>query len=85
MQEVFGVINPIKDFSLGQNLFNLKDRKFLLAGSYNQNAILENERIILIDSLGLIHFKDKVYKDSKNTSRDAYLLEILKDFSYYRK
>lgn len=85
MQEVFGVINPIKDYSLGQNLFNLKDRKFLLAGSYNQNAILENERIILIDSLGLIHFKDKVYKDSKNTSRDAYLLEILKDFSYYRK
>ncbi|MCH5336828.1 MAG: hypothetical protein J1D99_05355, partial [Campylobacter sp.] len=85
MQEVFGVINPTQDYSMGQNLFNLKDRKFLIAGSYNQNAILEDDRIILIDSLGLLHFKDKAYKNSQNNSKDSYILEILKDFAFYRK
>lgn len=85
MQEVFGVINPTQDYSMGQNLFELKDRKFLIAGSYNQNAILEDDRIILIDSLGLLHFKDKAYKNSQNNSKDSYILEILKNFAFYRK
>lgn len=83
LPEVFGVTNPISDFSIGQNLFNLKPVDYVLCGSYLENAIVEKDRIVLIDELGMLRFKDKHYNDTDNTARDAHLLEAVRTFSEY--
>ena len=83
LPEVFGVTNPISDFSIGQNLFNLKPVNYVLCGSYLENAIVEKDRIVLIDELGMLRFKDKHYNDTDNTARDAYLLDAVRTFSEY--
>lgn len=83
LPEVFGVTNPIRDFSIGQNLFNLKPVNYVLCGSYLENAIVEKDRIVLIDELGMLRFKDKHYNDTDNTARDAHLLEAVRTFSEY--
>ena len=83
LPEVFGVTNPISDFSIGQNLFNLKPVDYVLCGSYLENAIVEKDRIVLIDELGMLRFKDKHYNDTDNTARDAYLLDAVRTFSEY--
>lgn len=84
MQEVFGVTNDISAYSIGQNLFNLTPRDYVLAGSYNENAIIEDERIIIIDVLGILHFKDKKYKDSADRNRKS-VVEPYKYFFEYLK
>ena len=83
LPEVFGVTNPISDFSIGQNLFNLKPVNYVLCGSYLENAIDEKDRIVLIYELGMLRFKDKHYNDTDNTARDAHLLEAVRTFSEY--
>ena len=83
LPEVFGVTNPISDFSIGQNLFNLKPVNYVLCGSYLENAIVEKDRIVLIDELSMLRFKDKHYNDTDNTARDAYLLDAVRTFSEY--
>ena len=83
LPEVFGVTNPISDFSIGQNLFNLKPVNYVLCGSYLENAIVEKDRIVLIDELGMLRFKDKHYNDTDNTARDAQLLDAVRTFSEY--
>lgn len=83
LPEVFGVTNTISDFSIGQNLFNLKPINYVLCGSYLENAIVEKDRIVLIDELGMLRFKDKHYNDTDNTARDAYLLDAIRTFSEY--
>lgn len=82
MQEVLGVTNDTRTYSIGQNLFHLIPREYVLAGSYTENAIIEDERIIVIDALGMLHFKDKQYKNSKDTSRKN-VLEPYKIFYEY--
>lgn len=85
LPRVLGVRNPIKDFSIGQDLFDNHERKYVLAGSYLDNAIIERDRIVVIDKLGMLKFKDKNFRPSDNTTRDGYLFEAIKDMSYYFK
>ncbi|TQR41863.1 hypothetical protein DMB95_02825 [Campylobacter sp. MIT 12-8780] len=84
MQEVFRVKNNSLDYSIGENLFHLTNRPYVLAGSYTENAVIEDERIVLINALGLLEFKDKKYQDSNNTSKKN-LFEIFEIFSRYLK
>lgn len=83
LPEVFGVTNPVSDFSIGQNLFDLKPIDYFLCGSYLENAIVERDRIVLINKIGMLRFKDKRYNDSEDTKRDPHLLEAIKTFSEY--
>ena len=83
MPRVFGVTNPVSDFSIGQDLVNPQEPPFILVGSYLENALIEDDRIVLIDKLGLLRFKDKRYRDSNNTARDSNLFAALRLMSYY--
>lgn len=85
MQEVLGVTNDTRAYGIGQNLFHLTPRAYVLAGSYTENAIIEDERIIIIDALGMLHFKDKRYKNSKNTSRKSVLEPYKIFFEFLQK
>ena len=83
LPRVFGVTNPLSDFTIGQDLFSLKPRKYILAGSYLENAVIEDDRIVLIDKVGMLQFKNPDYTDSSNTVRSPHLLEALGVFSEY--
>lgn len=80
---VFGVTNPRSDYTIGYDLFNPAPRDYVLAGSYLESAVVEKDRIVLIDELGMLRFKDKNYQESTNTTRDHNLFDALKKMSYY--
>jgi len=85
MQDVLGVENPTEDYSVGQNLFELKPRPFFLSSSYLETGIIEKDRIILIDCLNTLHFKDLNYRDSSNTKRDKNIFDALMLMNKYTK
>lgn len=64
LPQVLGVQNRIRDYSLGRNLLAAptEPRKFLLVGSYLEQALLEPERIVVIDEQGRMSFKDWNYR-----------------------
>lgn len=83
LPNVFGVRNRISDYSIGQNLFERQDIKYVLVGSYLENAIIEKDRIVVIDKFGILNFLDKHYRPTSNHERDAYLFDALKSMAYY--
>ncbi len=50
MQNMFGSINPVTDYSVGKNLFDFSDRKWLLVNSHDHCGIIEEDRITIIHS-----------------------------------
>ncbi|HAR80048.1 MAG TPA: hypothetical protein DCR21_04375 [Succinivibrionaceae bacterium] len=85
MQDVLGVENPTEDYSVGQNLFDLKPISYFLAGSYIEFGIVEQDRIVLIDRFNALHFKDLNYRDSSNTTRDKNIFDALMLMNKYLK
>ncbi|KAA6230701.1 sulfatase-like hydrolase/transferase [Campylobacter sp. LR291e] len=85
MQEVFGVKNNPKTYSLGQNLFNLTQREYFIAGSYLENAIIEKDRIILINKLGVLSFKDINYSNHANIKNRQNIFKALQDMNEFLK
>lgn len=83
LPRVLGVRNPIKDFSIGADLFELPERKYVISGSYLDNAVIESERIVILNRFGLLEFKDKNYRDSQDTSRNGNIFDAIKIMSYY--
>lgn len=83
LPRVFGVQNPTKDYSIGQDLFELKERPYLYLCAYTETAILEKDRIVVANKEGFLSFKDKFYKPSQDTSRNSFILEGLELSSYY--
>ncbi len=80
LPRIFGVSNQVSDYSIGQDLFEGKEQNYYLAGSYLENAIVEKDRIVLIDSMGMLRFLDNNYRPSSNTTRNEYLLDALRLF-----
>lgn len=72
---VFGCTNKTQDYSIGENLIDLKDdRSFTIVGSYLDSAIVQKDNIILINKLGLLSYLDKSYRpiDHKENNQNLY-------------
>lgn len=52
MQRVLGVENPKEDYSVGEDLFDAKPRRVFYAGSYNEDAIVVGDEVLLIKMSG---------------------------------
>ncbi|MCR5084509.1 MAG: sulfatase-like hydrolase/transferase [Succinivibrionaceae bacterium] len=85
MEDVFGVSNPREDYTVGQNLFDLRPLPFFLSGSYLENAVVERDRIVLIDEMGMLQFKDLSYRDSPNRERGETIMGALRQMSQFVK
>lgn len=85
LPRVFGVRNNISDFSIGEDLFSERSTKYVLVGSQLENAIIEDDRIVLINKLGMLDFKDKQYKTAKDETRDTFLFDAIGQMSDYFK
>lgn len=84
MQEVLKCINNVSDYSIGNSLWTPKKKEWFVSGSYQNSAIIEVDRVVIINEFGRFEFRDKNYLPSKNQKRDAELFEAIELFSKYR-
>ena len=62
MQNLFGCKNPASDYSVGNNLFDLQQWDWLVAGSYYNYAVLEPDQITVTFPNGLYEVRDWDYR-----------------------
>ena len=73
LKEYLGVTNPIEDYSTGYNLFELPEvRPWVLASSYNDFAVISENRIFEVDNSGLYRWLDAENKPVDNEENAAY-------------
>lgn len=85
LQDLFEVTNDPRDYGVGQNLFALKPIEFFVSGSYMETAIVEANRITMIDNLGLLYFKDNNWRDSSDKSRSKAVVDGILQLQEYKK
>ena len=54
LKRVLTVQNPIEDFSVGKDLFDPKGREVFFVGSYNEDAIVTGDEVLLIKMSGAL-------------------------------
>lgn len=54
LKRVLEVQNPIEDFSVGKDLFDPKGREVFFVGSYNEDAIVAGNEVLLIKMSGAL-------------------------------
>lgn len=61
LKRVLDVQNPVEDFSVGQDLFDSQGRDAFFVGSYNEDAIVAGDEVLLVKMSGALEghsFKD---------------------------
>jgi len=61
MQDLLGCTNPAEDYSVGHNLFELREWDWLLAGSYYNYAVVEPDQVTVTFPSGLYEVRDLEY------------------------
>jgi len=82
MQDVLGVQNDIKDYSLGYNLFDIADRRYIISASYTDKAVISDSGISVINNYGTLKTYDDNYKPVKNID-GAAIKDALDDMSKF--
>lgn len=54
VKKVLEVQTPVEDFSVGQDLFEPKGRDVVFVGSYNEDAIVAGDKVLLIKMSGVL-------------------------------
>ena len=54
LKRVLDVQNPVEDFSVGQDLFDSQGRDAFFVGSYNEDAIVAGDEVLLIKMSGAL-------------------------------
>ena len=85
MPEVLGCTNPTQDYSVGTRLWEPKQKNWFIVGSYQNSAIVEQDRIVLINGAGFLSFKDRQYRETSHETRTPNLLEAIELMSRYRQ
>jgi len=79
MQGLFGCKNPASDYSIGNNLFDLQDWDWLVAGSYYNYAVLEPDQITVTFPNGLYEVRDWDYRLSDTPQFRGDVLEAVSE------
>lgn len=86
MQEVLGCNNDLRTFSSGKNLLNGKPEPYLLLSNYNQFAVMEENRLTVVDEFGNVDILDNRYRaipDAKLSSKR--MLSVMDEMSRFFK
>ncbi len=75
LQDVFGCDNPVRDYSVGKNLFSGESWSWLLAGSYNAKAIIEPEQVIVSHPGGYAELRDQNYRPAGDLEVNAAVVK----------
>lgn len=87
LPEALGCKNPVKDYSVGESLWNMnRTRQWFHSASYSTYAFVEPERIVLINKLGLLEYQNKSARPAQDESVPKYLREAMEELTrYYQK
>lgn len=58
MQEVFSCSNALKDYSNGQSLFDLTERKFVIVNNWSNQAIVNRKNVKVFPNIGASEYRD---------------------------
>jgi len=76
MQDVFSCSNPVEDYSVGQNLLSRDGRRpFVLAGSYINVGLIEQNRLTTLQTSGQITITDKQARPLRNARPEMTLIQ----------
>jgi hypothetical protein len=79
MQNLFGCKNPASDYSVGNNLFDLREWDWLVAGSYYNYAVLEPDQVTVTFPNGLYEVRDWDYRLSDTPQFRGDVLEAVSE------
>ena len=86
LPEVLGCSNPTRDYSVGQSIWDEKNRRnWFYASGYSQDGFVEPKRIVLINRAGILEYVDRHYRPTKDTSIPPYLPTVLEEGSRYAR
>ena len=86
LTRVLGCKNPIRDYSVGTDLFEpKKERSFVYVSNYSRDAFVEKDKIVLINELGILSVLDPSYNPIKDNAIPKYMKQVLEESSLYLK
>lgn len=87
LQQYLGIRNPIRDYSVGENLLTAQpERDWLLSTSYNEFAIISEQSILHVDASGQYQYLDKTNRVQKDARPDAARMQgALEQMSRFNK
>ena len=85
MTDALGCENNKGDFSVGKSLFEVPEEEWFLCGSYQNTAVVEKNRIVIMNAAGVLEFRQKNYKRTTDTTRTANLWQAIEMMGKYRR
>ncbi|MEE4218048.1 MAG: DUF3413 domain-containing protein [Xanthomonadales bacterium] len=79
MQEFFSCGNPPSDYSVGQNLFDMMEWDWMVAGSYFNYAVLEPDQVTVTFPNGLYEVRDWAYNLRRDPQFRGDVLEAVSE------
>ena len=79
MQDFFSCSNPPSDYSVGQNLFDMIEWDWMVAGSYFNYAVLEPDQVTVTFPNGLYEVRDWEYRLSREPQFRGEVLEAVSE------
>ncbi len=87
MNDVLGCNNDLHDYSSGNHLLTGEPGSYLLLSNYNQFAVMEEQRLTVVDEFGNVDILDEHYRnipDAKLSS--SRMLSVMDEMSrFYKK
>lgn len=87
MKDVLGCNNKLQDYSNGKHLLTGESEPYLLLSNYNQFAVMENDRLTVVDEFGNVDILDKNYRSIPDAKiSNTRMLSVMNDMSrFYQK
>lgn len=87
MKEVLGCENDLRDYSNGRHLLTGAPGPYLLLSNYNQFAVMDAERITVVDEFGNVDIVDHQYRSIPDAQLpNAQMLSVMNEMSrFYSK
>ncbi len=87
MKDALGCSNDLHDYSSGNHLLTEEPGPYLLLSNYNQFAVMEKDRLTVVDEFGNVDILDKHYRNIPDAKlSNTLMLSVMDEMSrFYKK
>jgi len=87
MRDILGCENDLHDYSSGTHLLNGKPKPYLLFSNYNQFAVMEKDRLTVVDEFGNVDILNNHYRSIPGAKlSNTRMLSVMDEMSrFYKK
>ncbi|NOX76855.1 MAG: sulfatase-like hydrolase/transferase, partial [Gammaproteobacteria bacterium] len=84
MRDLLGCDNPPQDYSSGKHLLDGQPGPYLLMSNYNQFAVMEAQRITVVDEFGNVDVMDQRYRPIPDAQLpNALMLSVMQEMGRF--